>query len=681
MSSGMINSNVGCRIIKKLPIFLVTICYGMVGVACANPYRPIGYEQDKSIDDFNDAERLSSNPSALVGFESRMAGGLFEMYPTYWRLNKTLSYQNADEIIRFNHRYTGSVMAEKLIADYAEEKAKINDYTAVRAVADYIENADASEACAQALGYSQSTENFRTLEQKPFVWLNTQRMPALCDKLADEMIYHAYISQTDRQERLIRMMRMDGRKLSGTKPALNKESQIVSLLGQLGITVSVNELSQVKSNPKGAIANIINNPFSQKNQYLYVYAISQLAHSSYAEAARQLASDIATDDRRAQRLIGDMARRYAWRAIAVKRMNMNTDSGFGREAVSWFYNSLGEPFNFEESEDYAQAAIYFGLWQDVERAIGTMTVAAQNERIWQYWLARSYEQQGRKADAIKLYQNLSDGIDYYGLLAKDRLGQSLTLQDIGGNELPAANQALVMSDPNFARSILLMQHNSKAEYSNREWNWAVKKARDDNNQRLIVSAARMAQELGNYPRSIYAMQNSDARNGALSHPMPFKELVIRHSQAVGIDPAWVYGIMRQESRFQTTAQSSTAAQGLMQIIPSTASLIAKSLGERAGNMADPNTNIRYGTWYLADMHARARQDIVVATASYNAGTRPATAWRPTHAAIEADQYVEAIAYGETRDYVKNVMENAAIYSVLLGRPVSILARMGMVAPK
>ena len=218
--------------------------------------------------------------------------------------------------------------------------------------------------------------------------------------------------------------------------------------------------------------------YSNTNQYLYVYAISLLAHRSYSEAAIQLNYDIAQDELRTQKLISDMARQYAWRSIAVKRMNMNTDDGYSMDAVHWFRNSLGETFNYEEAEDYAQAAIYFGQWSDVITAISAMTAVEQQERIWQYWLARAYEQLGQQAKAQHIYHNLAKGIDYYGLLAKDRIGQRLSLSDIGGNVLPSistSDEQRMMADQHFARAILLMQNNASLEHINREWNWAVKK--------------------------------------------------------------------------------------------------------------------------------------------------------------------------------------------------------------
>lgn len=171
------------------------------------------------------------------------------------------------------------------------------------------------------------------------------------------------------------------------------------------------------------------------------------------------------------------------------------------------------------------------------------------------------------------------------------------------------------------------------------------------------------------------------RAAALSHPMPYQNSVMSYSRNVGIDPAWAYGIMRQESRFQPSARSGAAASGLMQIIPGTANQIARGLGERTGDMGNPDTNIRYGTWFLSDLAGKSDYQIAVATAGYNAGPGAVRRWLPTHGPIGADQYVEAIPYSETRDYVKHVMENATIYSTLLGNPTPISQRMGTVSPR
>ena len=114
-------------------------------------------------------------------------------------------------------------------------------------------------------------------------------------------------------------------------------------------------------------------------------------------------------------------------------------------------------------------------------------------------------------------------------------------------------------------------------------------------------------------------------------------------------------------------------------MPNTAKMIARKIGG-SGNSSDPDTNIRYGTWYLSDKTRDFNGQIAPATAAYNAGTTPARKWLPKHGTISADQYVEAIPYGETREYVKHVMENATIYGVILGRYTPISQRMGTVSP-
>lgn len=660
-----------------LGLLLCTLMSSVVGHAQGNA-------SDGSIYQFIEAERQKSSPNAMRHYEQNMQDTLFAAYPEYWRLTYNLSSQSPQTVQDFVEKHSGQAMSEKLVADYAEVKAREGDYASVRAVTELIVNADASEMCAIGLGFNAGHESYRALEQKHSVWLDTQNKPDLCDKLAVEMTDNPRITQTDQHERLIRMMRIDRRQLSARQKPLDKTNDIVSLSARLGLPISKEMLRSIAGNPNGFFEQFGTQSFSQINQYLYVYAISQLAHRSYHEAIAQLNYDVALDNARQYRLLSDMARRYAYRSIAVKRMNMNTDDGFSMDAVHWFRNSMGEPFNFEEAEDYAQAAIYFGQWQDVETAIMQMTVAKQSERVWQYWLARSQEQLGKQALARQIYQALATGVDYYGLLAKDRLGQKLTAAELGGVNLPVISQydeQRVMQNPHFARAFLMFNHNVHSEHSTREWNWAVKKARDVNDNALVLAAAKKAYDMGLYHRSIYAIDNMpNLRSAALSHPMPYQYSVLSYSRNVGIDPAWAYGIMRQESRFQPAARSGAAAAGLMQIIPGTANQIARSLGEKTGSMNDPDTNIRYGTWFLKDLANKTGVQFTVATAGYNAGPGAARKWLPTHGSISADQYVEAIPYGETRAYVKHVMENATIYGVLLGNEISISQRMGVVSP-
>lgn len=658
---------------------------GLSQVACAeltwgddNSYQQEGnYQQDSSASSFTAAAQAAErgDTSALYNYEQAMSGGLFAMYPTYWRMNVDLNSQSPAAVSQFVRQYPDTVMAEKLAADFAETKAGANDYASVRQVANLITNADASERCAVALGFNNGGDTMRALAEKSEVWLKTKKQPALCEQLAMEMNNNALISNKDRASRLKRMLRV------------GKTGDIMALSSSLGTPIPYASLSEIQLNPSAYFSRFGREPASQTNQYLYLYAMGRLADKSYREAALQLDFDIKQDNQRRSRLLNDDTRRYAYRIIGVKRMNHNTDDGFNAEAVDWFHNSLDDDFNFEEAEDYAMAAIRFSRWDDVVEAISKMDADTQKANQWQYWLARAYEQSSdtnKRNTAKKMYQNIAKSDDYYGLMAKDKSGQRFDSSRSGGSNLPnisTADRSRVMQNPNFARAFALYNADASRAYANREWNWAVKQARDKRDDNLVIAAARVAFDMGWLDRAIYAADNTDRINSvALSHPMPHQDAVVRYSQSAGIDPAWAYGIMRQESRFVTSARSNVGASGLMQVMPDTAKYIARNLGETysASRANTGDTNIRYGTWYMGDILGKLNYQPVLATAGYNAGPNNAKRWQPVYGSLAADQYVESIAFPETRNYVKHVMENATIYSSLLGLNQPISQRMGTI---
>lgn len=625
---------------------------------------------------FNQAERDASRGriSQMANYQQMMAGGSLEMYPEYWQLNQYLGSQSPSSITGFVNRYQGSVIAEKLVADYAENKAKSGDYASVRQVADLITNADASEACAVALGFNNTGDIIRAYIEKPNVWLNSKKQPELCDKLASEMISNPLISREDQEQRLYRMLRV------------GNNGEIVRLANRLGIHLDHSQLMMVSGNPNAFLRNFSNQPANTVNRYLYLYAIGQMAKKSVSEAAMQVNYEINQDNARANKLLDEKTRRYAYRTLGVARMNVNTDQGFNVEAVDWMQKSLGEPFNFEEAEDYAQAGIRFSRWHDVIHAIGAMDYATQQEAIWQYWLGKAYNNVGdssQKKQARQIFTQLAKKNDYYGLLAKDQLGQRFNQLPKGPNVSDKDYQRL-NQDANFVRAFTLYNMSANPSYTNREWNWAVKQARDKGDDKLVVAAAERASKMGWYDRSIYALESSsEIDNPAVAYPTPHRESVVRHSQQAGIDPAWAYGIMRQESRFNVGAKSHVGAGGLMQIMPDTAKYIAKQLGEpySASRVATGDTNIRYGTFYMGDIMKKLSGQPVLATAGYNAGPGKARTWQPTTGSLPADQYVESIPYPETRHYVKAVMENTAHYSLLLGGgSQSLSQRMGTINP-
>ena len=147
-----------------------------------------------------------------------------------------------------------------------------------------------------------------------------------------------------------------------------------------------------------------------------------------------------------------------------------------------------------------------------------------------------------------------------------------------------------------------------------------------------------------------------------------------------VDEALLFGIIRQESRFNAGARSRAGAMGLMQLMPATARWVAKQIpvqSYRPALLVQPDVNVAMGTYYfhrvLADLG-----DPILATAGYNAGPGRAKRWRDAKP-LEGAAYAESIPFDETRDYVKKVMANAWFYTHrLTGKAPSLRRMMGTV---
>jgi len=160
--------------------------------------------------------------------------------------------------------------------------------------------------------------------------------------------------------------------------------------------------------------------------------------------------------------------------------------------------------------------------------------------------------------------------------------------------------------------------------------------------------------------------------------MPFRKDVIAQARAIGLDPAYVYGLIRQESRFIMDARSHAGASGLMQIMPATARWTAKKIGMdyKQSMITDRDVNLKLGTAYLKLVLDDFQGSQAMAAAAYNAGPGRPRRWRDGPL-LEPAAWAENIPFTETRDYVKKVLSNAVYYNALIdGKPESLKARLG-----
>ncbi|SCU73847.1 Soluble lytic murein transglycosylase [Cupriavidus necator] len=327
-----------------------------------------------------------------------------------------------------------------------------------------------------------------------------------------------------------------------------------------------------------------------------------------------------------------------------------------------------------------RAALRQGDWKQVRQAVELMRPELRaRDPAWIYWYGRALKADGRDTEAQQNFQQIAGQFNFYGQLASEELGNRITLP--ARTTVSDAEAMAMRTRPGFQRAQKFYAMNLRFE-GNREWNWELRNMSD----RELLAAAEYARRLELLDRTVNSADRTrNEHDFTLRFLMPYRDIMQRATDDVGLDMAWVYGLIRQESRFIMNARSSAGAHGLMQVMPATAKYVARKIGMNdfsPSMMGDPNINILLGTNYLNMVLTDLDSSWTLASAAYNAGPGRPKAWRSTLARpVEGAIFAETIPFNETRGYVKNVLSNATYYAALMsGRPQSLKSRLGMVAP-
>ncbi len=319
----------------------------------------------------------------------------------------------------------------------------------------------------------------------------------------------------------------------------------------------------------------------------------------------------------------------------------------------------------------ARVALARQQWPAVLDAVDAMPATQQQDGEWRYFRARALAAIGRHDEAQQDYAALADEATFFGFLAADKLNQPYAICPIAVEADPQREQAL-LDNPGLARAFELYAVNLPG-YARREWTRALQGA-DQATTRL---AADLANRRGWYDRAVFTLSSGDAlRMYSLRFPLASQDGLVPEAQQAGIYPAWAYGILRAESAWMNDARSGANARGLMQLLPSTAELVAKRNGLNWGGaetLYDPTVNIALGTRYLAQMAARFNGSPWLASAAYNAGPNRVEQWLAARGTLPPDLFVATIPFKETREYVARVMAFSVIYDWRLNTSVVPLA--------
>jgi soluble lytic murein transglycosylase len=286
----------------------------------------------------------------------------------------------------------------------------------------------------------------------------------------------------------------------------------------------------------------------------------------------------------------------------------------------------------------------------------------KEQEKWLYWYARSLEMQNRPIEGKNILIGLSNKRSYYGFLSSAKLLRPYSFKFKAVN-INASQIEAVLKNKSVQRAYELLQID-RINKASQEWSFALKNMVEWE----LHAAAKLADSLNIPNWAITALSDAKQQDDlSLRFPKHYSQHIVNEAKKNQLDPAWVFAVTRQESAFKPYVKSYAGALGLMQLMPQTGYMVAKTINLHLRNhydILDINNNVKLGSKYLQLMLNRYK-NMVVATAAYNAGPGRVCKWLPPHD-IAADIWVETIPFKDTKEYVQNVMAHTVIYQKLLG---------------
>jgi len=310
-----------------------------------------------------------------------------------------------------------------------------------------------------------------------------------------------------------------------------------------------------------------------------------------------------------------------------------------------------------------RAALLAGDFEKVRVWTEQMPLALASLPRWRYWHARALAATAGEDAAAPLFAEIAVLRDYYGYMAADRLHKSYHLNSRASPDDPAIQRAL-SEEAAVIRAHELFECDL-VDDAQSEWNAVM----TDAGNGLKVQAARLAARWGWYSQSIATLaQSGDFDDLTLRYPRPYADSVERAAKLTQLSGDLILAVMRQESLFRRDAVSHADARGVMQMLPATASAVARRWGLTPPSrdaLFDPGVAVPLGAAYLRELLDKYGGNLGLALAAYNAGPAAVERWMPLRS-LEAAIWIENIPYNETRGYVQHIVEHIVAFAYVRG---------------
>ena len=618
---------------------------------------------DEVILDMNQAFK-KNDKAQLSRLLPKAKGHALEPWAAYWELRVRLDQASDSEIQQFLTQYAGTYAEDRLRNDWLLQMGRQRDWADFAKEYPRFRMNDDREVRCYALSTDALLSKPETAAELKRLWYAFRDTEDGCTYTAEKLHDLKKMESLDlwRKARLA----MDNNRPRAAQLALNIES---TELGKQAILIHADPQKYLD---KRILA------ITKKRKELSVLALIRIANTDPDKAAQLL-------EKKWGLMLTKEEHNWVWAVIgkqAAQKLQDNAHSYFNKV-------SRNQDLNDDLLIWKTRAALRSGDWKAVISAIDAMDSAKQDP-TWIYWKARGQlaanptATEPMRLEALASLQSIASVKGFYEQLAMEELGQAITA--------PAKPEALTPQEKSVAaqnaglqRALTALNLGLRSE-GNREWNYTTNLHTPGGmSERELLAAADLACSKQVWDRCINTSERTKlAIDFDQRFPMPLKDTVLRRTKEIQLDPAYVYGLIRQESRFIMDAKSVVGAAGLMQVMPATAKWTAKKIGMtnfQPHQITDQEINVAIGTGYLKLVLDDFDGSLPLAAAAYNAGPSRSRNWRKGPV-LEAAIWAENIPFNETRDYVKKVLSNTTNYAAIItGQPQSLKARLGTVGPR
>lgn len=578
----------------------------------------------------------------------------------YWDYGLRLTELSQQDLEDFYARFPGTYVEDRLRNDWLLELGRRRDWSNFQRELPRFKMADDREVVCYGL-LAEHAQGRDVRERARAAWLAQKDGDDGCAALAGALLDARKLTQADVWTKLrLAVEYARPRAIRQTLELLPKPMQVAAQ-------------EALDNNARFMARKVASLGRSQAE--LATLGVIKLAGNDPAQAADAL------QQRWAQGLPNELAA-WAWAQVA-KQAAFRLQP----EAADYAEQSIklqGRPAARDWSEDswawIARAALRAeqgrgrpALFQTAHEALQAFEA---KEPVWTYWRAKLQLTQApagpageaQRQQARATLQSIASPLHFYGQLAADDLGVILPLPPAPAALTPH-ERGMAFAHGGLNRALALIASGLRNE-GVREWNFSLRGMGD----RELLAAAQLACDREVWDRCINSSERTRTEiDLSQRFPQPLLKELSAKAGDVGLDLPYVYGLIRQESRFIQDARSHVGASGLMQVMPATAKWTAKKLGieYRPEYLIDRDFNLRIGTGYLKLVLDDFGGAMPLAAAAYNAGPNRPRRWREG-AVLDASLWAENVPFNETRDYVKKVLANATVYARLMGAPRATL---------